>query len=231
MTTPQVAVLVVLGLTVVGAGFLSGRVMRRARQMRIARFATRDPLSIDELSAAYFPGVPPEIVEACLEKISHETGIDASRLRPGDRFDVELKLPPGYWVTEEWADLDDDIRKLPRNQQPQSWPHTIGSMSTQWPADRKTLRRDIGVGRALPRIRSLYFILPAPLYDSCCENSRRPPTRHLPCRRGRPRRSQAGSAPRIQGLFCACSPGESGVLEGLRRTRGCARLATSSHIA
>lgn len=103
----------ILGLScaVVGLTIAAATVARHARKDRIARFESRELFSVSEACRAFFPHIPRDTVAECLATISRITGIDARRLRPTDRFDVELKLPRGNFIAGEWDDIEDEIAK------------------------------------------------------------------------------------------------------------------------
>jgi hypothetical protein len=109
----------------VGLIFAVASAARRARKVRINRFDSRESLSIDAWSAAYFPHLPRDAVAECLIRIGRITGIDAGRLRPSDRFDVELKLPRGSFIAGEWDDVEDDLARNGRQVQRQTKVLTI----------------------------------------------------------------------------------------------------------
>ena len=94
-------------VVLIGASLL----VRRARNSRLTRFDSRESLSVTELCNACFPRVPPRIVGESLATISGITGIDVGKLRPADRFDVELKLLQGNYISGEWEEIEEAIAK------------------------------------------------------------------------------------------------------------------------
>lgn len=101
-------------------------VASRARRTRIARFDSRELISVDQLCLAHFSNLPARTVTECLAMISRVTGINAGRLRPTDRFDMELKLPRGSFIAGEWDDIEDAIEKQYRQVKPHAKVLTIG---------------------------------------------------------------------------------------------------------
>lgn len=116
----------VLAITAVGLVIAAVTVARQARKTRIARFDSRESLSVGELRSRHFPHLPQQAVTECLTTISRVTGIDVGRLRPSDRFDVELKLPRGNFIAGEWDDIEDAIGKKGRQVQHEAKVRTIG---------------------------------------------------------------------------------------------------------
>jgi hypothetical protein len=94
--------------------------------VRVARFDSREVLTVSELCGRYFPQLPQEAVAKCLSTISRITGIEAGRLRPNDRFDVELKLPRGNFIAGEWDDIEDEIAERSRKLGRQRRVQTVG---------------------------------------------------------------------------------------------------------
>lgn len=103
--------IVSLSCAVIGLTIATAAVARCARKARVARFESRELLSVSELCKAFFPDIPPDTVVKCLATISRITGIDAGRLRPTDRFKVELKLSRGNFIAGEWDDIEEEIAK------------------------------------------------------------------------------------------------------------------------
>lgn len=124
VTTTLTSILVLSAIGI-GSGLAAIAVARRAREARVARFDSRETLSVSELCGRYFPQLPQEAVTKCLSTISRITGIEAGRLRPNDRFDVELKLPRGNFIAGEWDDIEDEIAERSRKLGQQSSVQTV----------------------------------------------------------------------------------------------------------
>lgn len=76
--------------------------LREGAKRRRVRFANREVLSMDAIYERFFgsKGLPKEAVVELWNEVARPLGIDPGRLRPTDRFDMELS------PVEEW---DDDI--------------------------------------------------------------------------------------------------------------------------
>jgi hypothetical protein len=110
MTTALTSIAVIIAITA-GFCYAAVAVTRRAQMARAARFDSREVLSIADWCRRHVRNFSEPSVARCLARVSSITGVEAGRLRPDDRFDVELKLPHGYFIAGEWDDIEDDVAR------------------------------------------------------------------------------------------------------------------------
>jgi len=91
------------------SGLVFAYATKKSRADRLARFKNRQILPLEQLARDFFPSIEPNTVISYLTKISVITGVPAGKLRPTDRFNVELSLQGYGFVAGEWDDLDSRI--------------------------------------------------------------------------------------------------------------------------
>jgi len=82
----------------------------QARKGKMSRFADRDDLSLHQIYHSHFSetGVPEKRFVELWTELSRVLEIPAGKLRPSDRFDVELSPPKGF----EFNDQINDVKYL-----------------------------------------------------------------------------------------------------------------------
>lgn len=102
----QASVLVaILGI----AALILFRYGKRADDFRKARFSARDDISFDDFVGRYYKGEPLDHLRLrqALDEVARVIDVSPGRLRPTDRFDVELAPEKGW-------ELDDGTAMLGR---------------------------------------------------------------------------------------------------------------------
>ena len=106
LLTISIGVLLVLGIAT--AYWLESRRLPTKR----ARFANRESLSTQDLFIKYFSGtrVQQETFSRIWEAAARNLNLDATRLRPTDRFDNELAPVKGHLLEDELVALNEYYR-------------------------------------------------------------------------------------------------------------------------
>ena len=86
---------------------------KRADDQRKARFTERDELGFDDFVNLYYKDASLDQVRLrrALEEVSQAVQVPAGKLRPTDRFDVELAPPKGWELDDGTALLRQFIAK------------------------------------------------------------------------------------------------------------------------
>lgn len=82
------------------------------KKRRNARFAKREPLSIDAIFEQYYSrsAIDRDDFTYLWHEISSELGLDETLLRPTDSFNIELRAEPGTELLDEIQDLTAYVR-------------------------------------------------------------------------------------------------------------------------
>jgi hypothetical protein len=99
-------------------GVLARRMQARRLPEKRARFAGREPLGAGEIYARFYghESFARKPFEELWQKMAESLKLDASLLRPTDRFDTELAPVKGHMVEDEMIDLEElAIRELKRS--------------------------------------------------------------------------------------------------------------------
>ncbi len=101
-------VIPLVGLLALGLGTAYWLESRRLPKKR-ARLANRESLSIQDLYLKYYGGtrVQQEAFNRIWETAARELNLDATKLRPSDRFDQELAPVKGHLVEDELVALNE----------------------------------------------------------------------------------------------------------------------------
>jgi hypothetical protein len=96
------------------AVFLGWVSERQRRKLKTLRFKTRTPVPVEELVAAHFRDDVDsrERLVYWWKRGASLLGVDATLLRPDDRFDCELAPVAGFLAEDELVDLDELIDEL-----------------------------------------------------------------------------------------------------------------------
>jgi hypothetical protein len=88
---------------------------RRARRGLANRFSDRPTLDFNKFYQSYYAGTQNrERIEELLAHVAQELSIPANKLRPSDRFDVELRPPRGWEFDSGKGILLVELDKLAR---------------------------------------------------------------------------------------------------------------------
>lgn len=101
--------LIVLAALIGACGYIAYRIERQRLPKKRARFATREPLGLNEIYERFYAtsGLSQQRVLELWAKVAKTMQLDPEKLRPEDSFDTELAPVKGFPTPDELNDLTD----------------------------------------------------------------------------------------------------------------------------
>lgn len=106
--------LILVGVVIAWLGYAARQIEKRRLPEKLSRFADRESLSPDIIYQRYFNSKMMIRVEEFIpvwQEIGALAKLDPEKLRPSDRFKVELTPVSGHLVEDELIDLEDMLRR------------------------------------------------------------------------------------------------------------------------